>query len=119
MVNKRNILIIIFATLAVSSAYFAVKYSIVKSELKEVKSQVEVQTTDTKMLNFMRLFIKDVLKADQEVSFETRLQLENAVRDLEDQEVLAQWQRFTEASTEAQAQTEAKNLLEMLADKIR
>lgn len=52
------------------------------------------------------------------MSFDTRLKLEAAVRSLDDEEILSQWQKFTESKTEAEAQTEVKNLLEMLVKKI-
>ena len=70
-------------------------------------------------MEFTKLFIGEVLKADSEVSFDTRLKLETAVRNLGDEEILNQWQKFVDSKTEAGAQTEVKNLLEMLINKIR
>lgn len=49
---------------------------------------------------------------------ETRLRLENAVRDLNNEQILAQWQKFTTSKTETEAQTQVKNLLELLVNKI-
>ena len=69
-------------------------------------------------MNFTKLFITQVLRADGEVDFETRLKLENAVRELNDQNILAQWQKFVESETEEEAQEEVKNLLGMLVNKI-
>jgi len=63
--------------------------------------------------------IEKVLKAETEVDFETRLKLENAVRNLEDKEILARWSKFIESKTEAGAQEEVKNLLEALVNKIK
>jgi hypothetical protein len=37
---------------------------------------------------------------------------------LKDQEILDQWQKFTGATTEKQAQQEVKNLLDLLVQKI-
>lgn len=65
------------------------------------------------------MFINDVLKSEGEVNFETRLKLENAVRNLQDEEILAQWQKFTNTQKEADAQTEVKVFLEMLVNKIK
>ena len=42
---------------------------------------------------------------------ETRLSLENAVRDLKDEEIMAEWQNFIASKTEADAQTSVKKLL--------
>src|SRR3989344_4787023 len=46
------------------------------------------------VLNFANLFISKVLRAEGEVSFEDRLQLENAVRDTKDKDIYDTWQRF-------------------------
>lgn len=70
-------------------------------------------------MEFAKFFIEKFLKAETGVDFETRLKLENAVRDLKDEEILAQWQKFAESKTEIDAQAEVKNLLEMLIDKIK
>jgi hypothetical protein len=53
------------------------------------------------------------------VDFDTRLSLENGVRDLKDPEIMAEWQNFTGSKTEADAQNSVKKLLEMLVDKIQ
>jgi len=74
---------------------------------------------DEKILQFLQLFVGKVLQSDQEVDFETRLLLENAVRDLKDEEVLTQWQKFTNSQTEPEAQKEVKNLIELLLNKTK
>lgn len=73
---------------------------------------------DQKVLNFTKLFITKVLKADGEVSFDDRLQLENSVRAINDKTIFDQWQKFINAKTALEAQIEVKNLLEILIDKI-
>ncbi len=73
---------------------------------------------DQKVLNFTKMFIGKVLKADGEVSFEDRLQLENAVRDINDKTIFDQWNKFVNAKTSLEAQIEVKNLLEMLVSKV-
>lgn len=72
-----------------------------------------------KIVQFLKLFVGKVLQSDQEVDFETRLLLENAVRDLKDEGVLMQWQKFTQSQTEPEAQKEVKNLIELLVNKIK
>ena len=71
-----------------------------------------------KIISFSKLFIDKVLKADTDVSFEDRLQLENSVRDIDNKDILVQWQKFTDSKTETQAQEEVKDLLYMLVNKI-
>jgi hypothetical protein len=53
------------------------------------------------------------------VSFDDRLQLENMVRDLKDDAILAEWNKFVNSQTSAEAQGEVKNLLDILVLKIQ
>jgi hypothetical protein len=73
---------------------------------------------DQKVLDFTKLFIAKVLKADGDVSFDDRLQLETFVRNINDKTIFDQWQKFINAQTPLEAQIEVKNLLEMLISKI-
>ena len=124
--NKPKIILIIILILLAGNVFLGVKYfflgvkyfSVVK-ELRQTKTALQTQTTNEKVLEFSKLFIKEVLKAETEVNFDTRLKLENAVKNLGDEAILNQWQKFTESKTEVQAQKEVKNLLEMLMNKIR
>ncbi len=110
--------VIIILILLAGNYFFATKYYSVQKELNQTQAVLQNQKTNEKVLDFTKLFIEKVLKADTEIDFETRLQLENAVRNLEDEEILAQWQKFIESKTEAKVQEEVKNLLEMLVSKI-
>ena len=118
MVNRKTISTIIILILLAGSVFFSVKYIALQKELRQTQAALDVQKTNEKVLDFTKLFIEKVLKAETEVDFETRLNLENAVRNLGDEEILAQWQKFIESKTEVQAQEEVKNLLEMLVNKI-
>lgn len=112
---KRVILFVVIAALMAGNIYFAKGYFSAK---KESASVIETKTIDEKTLEFAKLFISGVLKADQEVDFETRLKLENMVRNLGDKEILAQWQKFVESKTEAEAQSNVKDLLEVVVSRI-
>lgn len=118
MPKQKTILLIVIFALIASNAFFIVKYFAVQKEFNQVKTIADAKNTNKKVLNFTKLFVEQVLKADGEVDFETRLELENAVRNLNDDEILSQWKKFTEAENENEAQTEVKNLLEILANKI-
>ena len=118
MKSKIYLLLIIIIILLAGNVFFVFRYSLAQKELNEVKQLVKTQQINEKILNFANLFINKVLKAEGEVSFEDRLKLENAVRDLGDEKILAQWQKFTESKTEEEAQKEVKNLLEILVNKI-
>ena len=118
MSKQKTILSIVILILVAGNAFFAVKYFSTQRELNQIKTVAEAKNTNEKVLNFTKLFIAQVLRADGEVGFETRLKLENAVRDLNDEKILAQWQKFVESETESEAQEEVKNLLEMLVGEI-
>ena len=76
------------------------------------------QRLNARILDFTNMFIEDVLMANEEVSFDTRLSLENSVRELNDEEIFAQWQKFTKAGTKDEASVEVKVLLSLLIKKI-
>ena len=117
MNNKRFVEIII-GILAVSNIFFVYNYFQVDQELRTLKASQNKAELNTKVINFTSMFIEKVLQAEDEVDFETRLTLENAVRDLKDEEIIAEWQNFTGSKTEAQAQDSVKSLLGILIRKI-
>ena len=116
---KTTLILIIVLILLAANVFLGVKYISLVKELRQTQAALQIQKTNEKVLGFLKLFIKEVLKAENEVNFETRLKLENAVRSLEDEEILVQWKKFTESKTEAETQEEVKNLLEMLVNKIK
>jgi len=73
---------------------------------------------DQKTAEFLKMFVYDILQAKTVVDFDTRLKLENAVRDIEDKEIFNSWQAFINSSTEIEAQVNAQKLLQSLADKL-
>lgn len=119
MENKKRVIEIIILLLIIGNAFFAYNYFNTKKELSEIKSGQNAAQVNTKVIDFATLFIKKVLQADKEVDFETRLALENAVRELNDEEIMAEWQNFVGSKTEAVAQASVKKLLEILITKIR
>ncbi len=118
MSKAKLLVILLVLILLAGDAFLGVKYFTARTELGRVKALLSVKTTNNKVIEFTKLFVDEVLKAQTEVDFETRLELENAVRNLKDEAILAQWQKFTESKTEAEAQVEVKNLLDILVNKI-
>ncbi|MFA5778351.1 MAG: hypothetical protein WC870_02590 [Candidatus Paceibacterota bacterium] len=117
--NEKRFVVIFIVILVISNVFFAYKFFSFSKELETIKSnQVKVELNQ-KIINFASMFIKKVLQAEKEVDFETRLSLENAVRDLKDEEVMAEWQNFTASKTEADAQNSVKKLLGILITKIQ
>lgn len=111
--------IFIVLILLASDVFLIAKYKALQEELKETQSVLKVQNFNEKVLDFVKLFIAEVLKAETEINFETRLKLENAVRNLGDAEILEQWNKFVNSKTETEAQNQVKNLLELLVKKIK
>jgi len=107
------IIILFAATLVLAGQYYITRQNLISSE-----NTVKTFQYDQKVLNFTKLFVTKVLKADGEVSFDDRLNLENAVRSINDKTIFDQWQKFTNAKTAQEAQIEVKNLLELLVSKI-
>jgi len=81
------------------------------------RQQEDYRKINFKTLYFRDLFTEKVLLADKEVDFNNRLELEAAVRNLNDRQILDQWQRFTDSETEQEAGIQAKQLLDLLIKK--
>lgn len=79
----------------------------------------QTQALDTKVLTFTSMFVKTVLMASQDIDFDTRLELETAVRGLNNQDIFSQWQKFTKAVTKEDASIEAKLLLDLLIKNVK
>lgn len=117
--NKRKLaLTVVTVVLAFLIAYLSVSNLSQARQLHQLRSELAAQKTNVKVINFIDLFIQKVLRVDKEVSFEDRLRLENTVRDIGDENILATWEQFTSAQTEDQIQDGVKDLLEALVKKI-
>lgn len=79
----------------------------------------EAQQINNKVLSFTDMFIEKVLLADKEINFDTRLELETAIRSIDDQQIFNQWQNFTKAEDKEYASEQAKLLLKILVNKIK
>lgn len=119
--NKRSIFIIslIFVVLIAGDLIFVSKYFAISAKLRTAEATANTTQVNGKILDFTSAFITKVLEAKTEVDFETRLALETQVRDLNDADILAQWQKFTNSKSEADAQDAVKNLLQLLVSKIK
>lgn len=117
--KNRLVLIIFIGALVIGNAFFIPNYFFAIKELKEIKSTENKVELNTKVVNFTSMFIKKVLQAEKEVDFETRLSLENAVRDLKDEQIMSEWQNFIGSKTEIEAQNSVKKLLGILISKIQ
>lgn len=110
--------VVIVLILLTAEVYLFFLYSTQKQDLRNLQSRMNEQRISAEILNFTKMFVENVLNANGEVNFETRLKLESAVRNLNDEEILSQWQKFINSQTEEDAQNNVKRLLEMLVNKI-
>ena len=119
LIRRESLPFLVILILVAVVIVLSVQLYIISHNLAISDNTVKTFQYDQKVLNFTKLFIGKVLKADGEVNFEDRLQLENTVRDIDDKTIFDQWQKFVNAKTSLEAQIEVKNLLEMLVDKVR
>lgn len=118
MNNGNKIFVVITLILIVVSIFLGWQNLTLNKQVKDLRQKIEASHLNEKVVAFEKIFIEKVLKADKEIDFETRLQLENAVRDLNDKEILNQWQAFANSKNEVEAQSNVKELLELLTNKI-
>ena len=114
--DKTIYLIIILLLLA--NVIFIGQYFASLERVKIAKNLLLTYQRNEKVLNFAKMFVSKILEAGGEVSFEDRLALENAVRDINSKPIFDQWQKFVNAKNEIEAQIELKNLLELLINKV-
>ena len=117
--KKRLVIIIVIGVLLIGDVFFALNYYLTFQELQTAKIAESKTVLNAKVIDFTSMFVKDVLQANTEVDFNTRLSLENSVRNLNDPEILSEWQNFTNSKTEADAQSNVKILLGTLISKIQ
>jgi hypothetical protein len=126
--NKQKLIIILIVGLIVMNIFLIYRYLLLTREIEKMKIVsglpeksviIFPNTKNERIIHFLKLFISKVLKAEGEVDFETRLKLENAVREIQDKEILDQWTKFTESKTEEEAQKNVKDLLEILVNKLQ
>ena len=112
--NKKIIFIfiicILFCASLIGNGYF---YFL----LTKVTKLYNQKQTNIKVLVFRNMFTENVLLADKEIDFDSRLSLETSVRTLNDKEIFDQWQVFTKTLTKEDASLQAKKLLRLLVEK--
>lgn len=118
MKNLNKILLVLTIVLTLISAYSLAQCVLFKSKLKTADKIIKDQQVNVKIVTFTQLFIDKVLSGQTEVSFEDRLQLENAVRDINDQEIFDQWQKFVKSGINEEGQQNLTVLLKLLVTKI-
>ena len=115
--GKRILVWVVVAALIAGNIFWLAAYFKTQREAEGMRVLLSTARYNDKSLRFLQMFIKQVLKSEKEVNFETRLKLENSVRELNDDKILAQWQKFVNSQNETEAQGNVKELLDLLVDK--
>lgn len=109
---------VIIAVLLATNFFFATRLIQVSGSLQEAQAVAAEYRSQEQMVAFTQLFVAKVLLAESDVDFETRLQLENMVRAIGDEEILNTWKRFVGSTKEADAQLAVKELLQLLLQRL-
>lgn len=107
---------LILAVIVAGVFYFQLENT--KKQLEAARAELSSQNTNDKVLEFGQLFVNKILKAEGPISFEERLFIETAVRDLKDEDISRDWAVFLASKNEVEAQNAVKNLLGTLFDKV-
>ncbi len=117
MKKKDTIFVVIITLLLFGNLVFAFKYVQLERNNQKIQNVIEKNQKRQKVLNFGKLFVKEVLKAEGDIEFETRVELEKTIIDLQDETIMNQWNKFLSSETENDAQIEVKELLQLLFEK--
>ncbi len=110
-----NILLII---LVAGNIFFSIQYT---ESLKQQQIQKEDNIgTNIKVSRFLKLFVDVVLNTEtgKTISYDSRIKLENDVRDIQDAAITAQWDKFVNSADGKVAQENATALMKMLTNKL-
>ncbi|MEK7080310.1 MAG: hypothetical protein AAB925_00560 [Patescibacteria group bacterium] len=114
-INKKVIFISLFCILLI---WCIITTALSIYSMRQISRFNQTSQINTKILSFANIFIEKILMSKEDVNFDTRLELETMVRNLNDQEIFDKWQKFTKSKTEEEAGENAKALLSSLIQKI-
>ncbi len=110
---------VLMIALVMMNIFFGIQYTQnIKNEDKMIEEQAARTEQRIQVAKFLRLFIEKVLSTNGTVSFEDRVQLENDVRKLGDEQIVKQWQSFVASKDGEQAQQRAITLMSLLSNKM-
>jgi len=110
-----NILMII---LVAGNIFFSIQYT---ESIRQQQAQKEDSIgTNIKVSRFLKLFVDVVLNTEtgKTISYDNRVKLENYVREIQDVDIVKQWDKFVESSNSKVAQANAATLMKMLTNKL-
>ena len=110
-----NILLII---LVAGNIFFSIQYT---ESLKQQQTQKEDSIgTNIKVSRFLKLFVDVVLNTEtgKTISYDERVKLENYVREIQDVDIIKQWDAFVDSTDSKIAQANAVDLMKTLTNKL-
>lgn len=116
---KKTIVSAIILALSVAVILLSLKLYYFGKEVVRLQKIEQSRQVNAKILDFTKLFIDKVLASKTEVDFESRLKLENMIREINNAELFDQWNKFTASKEPETAQANVVLLLQMLIDKIQ
>jgi hypothetical protein len=115
---KNTITLIIIAILILTNIFLYFKLNSASDKLTDVQIELNTIKQNKKVAAFQKLFIDKVLMSNGNVDFNTRVELQNAITDINDPSISKVWDSFLSSKTENDAQLRVKELLSLLASKI-
>jgi hypothetical protein len=113
--TRTRVVIIILLVVVCASVFFACEW---RQCLRETRVLSDKNMQNEKIIAFTSLFINSVFNTGT-VSFEDRFKMENAVREINNKEIMVQWEKFTSSKNQAESQENAKKLFGLLVDNFR
>lgn len=111
-----NILMIILVS---GNIFFSIQY--IQNIKQQATQDVAEESKVTERLQtgrFLKFFIDTVLNMNGPISYDNRVKLENDIRQLQDKNLTAQWNKFVNSKDPKTAQESAVTLMAMLSSKM-
>ena len=115
---RKSLIIAIIVALTALNLTLAWQWIATAQQTEKLNQEVIRNDKNHKIVVFTQLLTDTVLNQDKEIAFEDRLELEQAVRNLNDQEIFDQWQLFTKSTSDAETQKNFIDLIKLLLSKV-
>jgi len=109
---------ILMLVLVAGNIFFSIQY-MVGTQMQQ-NQKADSIGTNIQVANFLKLFVDVVLntKAGQQISYNDRVKLEDTVRQINDADIIKQWDTFVASKDSKTAQDNAVSLMKILTDKL-
>jgi len=110
-------IVFILAALIFSNIFWSLEYVTQRKRIENLDNKISAIKQSKNILIFQKIFVEKVLKANGEVDFDTRVELQNAVNAIADEDITAIWNSLLSSKDEEEGQEKVKALLSLLAEK--